>query len=104
MLAGIRARRLEGVAGLVGELAEVHLMRMRRDAEHADVGAGAEDAILARAQHHRADFRMFEAHALHDVGELDVDAEIVGIELELIALEQPAVLVDVHEDGRDGPS
>ena len=40
---------------------------------------------------------MLEAHPLHDVGELDIDAEIVGIELELIALEQAAVLVDIHE-------
>ena len=39
---------------------------------------------------------MLEAQALERVGELDVDAEIVGIELEQIALEQAAVLVDVH--------
>ena len=44
---------------------------------------------------------MLEAHALDDVGELDVDAEIVGIELELIAVEQAAVFIDVHEQGRD---
>jgi hypothetical protein len=33
---------------------------------------------------------MLEAQPLQRVGQLDVDAEVVGIELELIALEQPA--------------
>ena len=44
---------------------------------------------------------MLEAQPLHGVGELDVDAEIVGIQLELIALEQAAILVDVHGERRD---
>ena len=44
---------------------------------------------------------MLEAQPLHRVGELDVDAEVVGIQLELIALEQPAILVDIHGEGRD---
>jgi len=44
---------------------------------------------------------MLEAQALQDVGELDVNAEIVGIELELIALEQRRILVDVHEQRGD---
>ena len=41
---------------------------------------------------------MLEPQPLHGIGKLDVDAEIVGIELELIAVEQPGVLVDVHEE------
>ena len=40
---------------------------------------------------------MLEAQPLHGVGELDVDAQVVGVELELIALEQAGVLVDVHD-------
>ena len=44
---------------------------------------------------------MLEAQPLHRVGKLDVDAEIVGIELELIAFEQAAILVDVHGQRRD---
>ena len=44
---------------------------------------------------------MFEAQPLHDVGQFDVDAEIVGIQLELIAFEQPGILVDVHGQRRD---
>ena len=44
---------------------------------------------------------MLEAQPLHRVGEFDVDAEIVGIQLELIAFEQAAILVDIHGQGRD---
>ncbi len=44
---------------------------------------------------------MFEAQPLHRVGKLDVDAKIVGIQLELIALEKPTILVDVHRERRD---
>ena len=47
------------------------------------------------------DVGMLEAQPLHRVGELDVDAEIVGIQLELIALEQAAILVDIHGQRRD---
>ena len=45
--------------------------------------------------------RVLEAQPLHGVGKLDVDAEIVGIELELVAFEQPGVLVDVHDEVGD---
>ena len=39
---------------------------------------------------------MLEAQPLHRVVELDIDAEIVGIELELVVA-QAAGLVDVHD-------
>ena len=44
---------------------------------------------------------MLETQALESVGEFDIDAEVVGIELELITLEQPGVLVDVERERRD---
>jgi hypothetical protein len=53
---------------------------------------------LPRLEHHRLHLGVLEAHALHHVGEFDVDAEIVGIQLQLVAVEQTARLVDVHED------
>ena len=74
---------------------------MARAGQHADIGAGAEHPRLARAQHDGAHLRMLEAQPLDRVGELDVDAEIVGIELELVALEQRALLVDVHHQRGD---
>ena len=69
---------------------------MRRLGERADIGAGAEHIVLARADHHRAHFRMLEAQALHRVGQFDIDAEIVGIELQLGAGEEAARLVYIE--------
>ena len=43
---------------------------------------------------------MLEAEPHQRVGKLDVDAEIVGVQLELIALEQPGILVDIHRERR----
>ena len=95
------ARVLDREPRLVGELAEVHLVAVRRLAEHADVGAGAEHVVLARLDDDRAHLRVLEAQPLHRVVELDVDAEVVGVELELVVLEQPARRIDVHDERRD---
>ena len=76
-------------------------MRVARAGQHADIGAGAEHARLARAQHHDAHLRMLEAQPLDGVGKFDIDAEIVGIELEIVAFEQRALLVDVEEKRGD---
>ena len=48
-----------------------------------------------------ADFGMFEADALNGVGELDVDAEVVGVELEAVVVAKAAVLAHVHAECRD---
>ena len=64
-------------------------MRMLAPAQNTAVLA----RLGARSTFHLG---MLEAQPLQRVGELDIDAEIVGIELELVALEQAAVLVDVH--------
>ena len=74
---------------------------MGRAGQHADIGAGAEHAVFARAHHHHLDLGVLEPQPLHRVGKLDIDAKVVGIQLELIAFEQPAILVDVHGQGRD---
>ena len=100
-LAGILAGIFQSVAGLVGELAEIDLVGVGRAGQHADIGAGAEHPVLARAHHHDLDAGMFETQPLHRIGKLDIDAEIVGIQLELIAFEQAAILIDVHGQRRD---
>ncbi len=71
---------------------------MARPAQHADVRPGAKNPILAGPQHHRLDFRVLEAQPLDGVVELDVDAEIVGIELQLIPFEQARRLIDIHDE------
>ena len=99
--AGILAQVFDAVARLVGEFAEIDFVGVARAGQHADIGAGAEHPRLARAQHDDAHLRMLEAQPLDGVGKLDIDAEIVGIELELVALEQRALLVDVEKERGD---
>src|SRR6185437_10080431 len=89
------------VAGLVGEFAEIDLVGVGCAGQHADIGAGAEHPVLAGAQQHHLDAGMLETQPLHRIRELDIDPEVVGIELELIAFEQPAILVDIHGQGSD---
>ena len=48
-----------------------------------------------------AHFGMLEADALERVVQLDVDAEVVRVELELVAGADAAVLGDVHRERRD---
>ena len=86
--AGILRKVLDAVAGLVGELAEIDFVGMRRAGQHADIGAGGEHPRLAGAQHHRAHLRMLEAQPLDRIGQLDVDAEIVGIQFQVVAFKQ----------------
>ena len=99
--AGILAQILDAVARLVGEFAEIDFVGMARAGQHADVGAGAEHPRLSRTQHDHAHLRMLETQPLDGVGELDIDAEIVGVQLELVAFEQRALFVDVEEERRD---
>lgn len=40
---------------------------------------------------------MLKTQALHGVGKLDVDAQVIGVEFQLIALKQAAILIDVHD-------
>ena len=99
--AGVRRGVLDAVARLVGELAEVHLPGVRREAEHEDVGAGAEDPV-ARARHDdAAHLGVLEAEPLQRVVELDVDAQVVAVQLELVAGRDAAVLVDAEDERRD---
>jgi hypothetical protein len=100
-LSGVRGGVLDAVARLVGELAEVHLPGVRARGEHADVRARAEDLVLGRRQHDRAHFRVLEPQTLHGVVQLDVDAEVVGVQFQFVTVDQPAGLVDVHGQRRD---
>src|SRR4029079_15819168 len=99
--AGVLARVFDRETRLVGELAEVHLPGVRRSAQHEDVRAGAEDAFLQAGDDDGVHFRVLEANALDGVGQLDVDAEVVGIELQLVVGRQPGVFLDVHRQRGD---
>ena len=97
----MRARILDPVARLVGKFAEIDLCGVARLAEHVDVGAGAEDPLLAARQDHDAHLGVLETDAVQRVVQLDIDAEIVGIELEPVAGEKPAIFGDIKCQGGD---
>ena len=88
---------------LVGELAEIDLVRVPRASQRADIRAGAEYVLLAGADHDGAHLRMLEAQPANRVGQFDIDPEIIGIELQLGAGEQPGGRIDVERQCRDRP-
>ena len=102
-LPGVRDRVLDAVTRLVGELAEVDLPLMRRRGKHADVRTCAEDLLFATGEDDRSYLGVLEAQPLHDVVQLDIHAQDVRIELQLVAGRQAAGLVNVHRHGRDRP-
>ena len=75
-------------------------MRVAGGGEHADVGAGAEDLLFSRTEDDHLDRRMLETKPLDRIMEFYIDAEVVGIELQLITVEQAALFIDVHDQGR----
>ena len=72
---------------------------MARSGQHADIGTGAKHAVLPAEETTRTSG--CSKRSLSRVGELDIDAKIVGIELELVALEQRRILIDVHRQRGD---
>ncbi len=74
---------------------------MRRRGEHPDIGTGTEDLLLAARDDDRTHLGVLEAQSLHGVVQLDVDAEVVRIQLQLVARDEAALLVNVHRQRRD---
>src|SRR6185312_14862055 len=60
------------------------------------------EPLLARGEDDGADLRVLETDALERVVQLDIDAEIVGVELQPVAGRDPARLVDIERQPRDG--
>ncbi len=109
-LPGLGRGVLDGVARLVGELAEVDLVAVGGAGEHLDVGAGAEDPcslgtaetrVDAAGDDDRLHARVLEAQPLRGVVELDVDAEVVAVELQLVAVAEPSVGRYAHRQRGD---
>ena len=78
--------------------------RVARQPKHVDVGARAEHALFRAGDDHALHFGMLEADAVERVVQLDVHAQVVGVELELVAGHDAAVLVDIHGQRRNCPS
>ena len=97
----VRGGVLDAVAGLVGELAEVHLPGVRRLGQHLDVGAGAEHPVQPAGDDDRLDLGVLETQSLHGVVQLDVHPQVVAVALQLVAGDDPAVRVHGQGEGRD---
>ena len=100
-LAGVGRGVLDRVARLVRELAEADLVGVRRAGEHLDVGAGAEDLVEAARDDDAAHLGVLEAQPLDGVVELDVDAEVVAVELQLVVVAQPGLRRDPQRERGD---
>jgi len=74
---------------------------MCRTTQHANIGTRTKDILLGRGEDNRAHLRVFETKPLHGIVKLDIDAEVVGIELQLVTLFEAAVRVHIHGEGRD---
>jgi hypothetical protein len=77
--AAVFGRVFEPVAGLVRELAEVHLPGMARNTEHEDVGARAKHFFFGARDHHSAHLGVLESDAIDRVVQFDVDTEVVAV-------------------------
>ena len=74
---------------------------MGRLAQHLDVGASAKDPVLGRSNDHRSDLRVLEPQTLHCVIKLDIHAQIIGIELEVVTGNEGLVFLDVQTQPRN---
>ncbi|OQB26314.1 MAG: hypothetical protein BWY11_00010 [Firmicutes bacterium ADurb.Bin182] len=99
--AGVLAGVLEAVAGFIGELAEVDLPGVGRQAQHVDVGPRAEHARLGAGDDDALDLRMLEAQALRGIVQLDVHAKVVRIQLEFVTRAYAAIFLNVEHEAGD---
>ena len=97
--AAVGGRVFQAVAGFIRELAKVHLPGVAADAQHKDVGARAKHFVFGAGHDHGAHFGVFKADALDGVVELNVHAEVVAVELELVAGAQTGVFIKVGFEG-----
>src|SRR5579862_1455601 len=97
MLAGI----LDSVPSLIRELAEVHLPCVARKPQHVNVGARTKNPRLVAGDDDARHFRMFESNPLKRIMQLDVYAEIVRVQFELVTRTYPSVLLNTHHKSSD---
>ena len=98
------ARVLDGVPGLVGELAEIDLVGMAPTRPSIRMLAPAENTrSRAEVTTTAPTSRVLEAKALDRVVELDIHPEVVRVELELVAGADAALLVHREPENRHRP-
>src|SRR5262245_9897087 len=78
-------------------------MDVRSLSQHAHIRPGTEHPRLRRRDDHRRHLWVLETQTLHGIVEFNIDTEIIGIELQLIARHQWRVFLDVHSQRGDPP-
>ena len=86
-LAGVGAGIFDRQTGFVCEFAEVDLVAVCGLAEHSDVGTGAEDIVLGGTEDDDTYLGMLEPQALNGIRQLDVHAQVIRVQLQLITTE-----------------
>src|SRR3982074_1957619 len=90
------------IACLIGEFAEIYFPGVRRKAKHVNVRARAKEPVFRAGYDHGTNLRMLETNTLKRVVEFNIDAEIVGVELGLVAGPGAAIRGYVHGEGGNG--
>ncbi len=95
MAAGV----FNAITGFIRKFTEINLPGVRRQPQHEDVGAGAENTVFLTGQDNSANFRMFETNALQRVVQFDIDTQVIGIQFQFIPGTQTSIFVHVHRKG-----
>ena len=77
---------------------------MTRGAQHVDICARTKDARFETGNDDCPDLWVLETKPLNRICEFDIDAEIVGVELQFIALTERHVFLNIHCQRRDRAS
>ena len=64
--------------------------------QHRDICTCREHTVLRGRDDDGPHLRMFESEALHGIVQLDVDAEVVGVEFQLVPGSNSCFLVDIQ--------
>ena len=95
MAAGV----FNAVAGFIGELTKVNLPSVGGKPQHKDIGARTKNAVFQTGDDNAFNFRVLEADALQSVMQLDVHAQVIGVEFEFVARTDTGVFVDIELEG-----
>ena len=82
-------------SGLVGELAEVDLVRVICDSEHSDIRSCTKYSVKGTGNHHALYFRIRESDEPDRVCQLDVHTNVVTVELQLVLPERRRVGINL---------
>ena len=76
-LTAIRFGSLKGIAGFIGEFAEIDLMAVFRTPQHPNIRPSTEHAVFARLHDNDFNLRMLKPHTLHDIVQFDIHAQVI---------------------------